>query len=498
MSKRLILGINDFETWCKKNNPSMLEEWDYEKNSFNPRDIQYGSSKKVYWQGKCGHSFFASLNKRTSDGTGCPYCCESHAKLLVGFNDLATTNPELLDIWDYDKNGSLKPSDVMKGQHKKVYWKGKCGHSWEAAIYHIVGGKGCPICRQESKTSFPEQAIYYFVKKFYPDAISGDRHLGKELDIFIPSLNVGIEYDGQRWHLDIKKDEEKNILCYNNKIRLIRIREKECWFWSENEYLQLIPCKSADEGELENAINVLFVLLNGPIFKKISIKDEKINIFNQYIKSKKENSLLICNPILASEWNTLKNGDLTPDMVTVNSGKKVWWIGKCGHEWQAQIASRNRSNCGCPYCNGNKLLIGTNDLKTLNPVLVCEWDYTKNNNPPSHYTIGSNEKVWWICSKCGDSFLATINNRNKGHGCAKCARKMVRQRYLNGEIKQRKPIRRSENSSHKKKVINIDTGIVFNSLKEAGQYYNISPNKISECCSGKRKSSKGFHWEYIE
>lgn len=496
MANKLVLGKNDFVSWCKLNNSNLIDEWDYKKNEIDPSQIQYGSSKKIYWIGKCGHSFLASLNKRTSDKTGCPYCSNYHAKLLPGFNDLATTNPEICQLWDYEKNYNLTPKDVMKGQHKKVWWKGKCGHSWEATIYHIVGGRGCPICRKESKTSFPEQAIYYFVKKYYSDAINGDRHLGKELDIFIPSIKVAIEYDGQRWHTDIKKDEEKNRLCRENGIVLYRIREKDCWFWSEDDYLRLIPCESANEKELENAIQCLFIFLNGPLFCKISINEEKVNIYNQYIKSRKNNSLLEKNFKLASEWNTEKNGDLTPDMVTVNSGKKVWWRANCNHEWEATIASRNRTGCGCPYCNGNRLLKGENDLETLNPSFLKEWDYDKNTVTPDNYTLHSNEKVFWKCSKCGNSFITSVNNRSKGHNCAKCSRALVSERYRRGEIVNSKPKSRSDNSSHKKSVVNIDTGEVFNSLKEAGEFYNIAPNRISECCSGKRKTAGKYHWKY--
>lgn len=62
------------------------------------------------------------------------------------------------------------------------------------------------------------------------------------------------------------------------------------------------------------------------------------------------NDLAIINPILAKEWNYEKNDDLKPDMVTANSGKKVWWkCLKCNYEWQAIIANRNRGR-GCPNC----------------------------------------------------------------------------------------------------------------------------------------------------
>lgn len=38
---------------------------------------------------------------------------------------------------------------------------------------------------------------------------------GRELDVFIPSINVAIEYDGKKWHSDIDKDIEK-MSCVNN------------------------------------------------------------------------------------------------------------------------------------------------------------------------------------------------------------------------------------------------------------------------------------------
>ena len=47
------------------------------------------------------------------------------------------------------------------------------------------------------------------------------------MDIYIPSINTGIEYDGQRWHKDTKKDLIKDKCCYEKGINLIRIRENK-------------------------------------------------------------------------------------------------------------------------------------------------------------------------------------------------------------------------------------------------------------------------------
>ena len=66
-------------------------------------------------------------------------------------------------------------------------------------------------------------------------------------------------------------------------------------------------------------------------------------------------SLKADNPVLAAEWS-VKNGSLKPDEVSYGSSKKVWWKGKCGHEWQATVKNRNIRGSGCPYCSGNKVM----------------------------------------------------------------------------------------------------------------------------------------------
>ena len=39
------------------------------------------------------------------------------------------------------------------------------------------------------------------------------------------------------------------------------------------------------------------------------------------------------------------------------------------------------------------------NLEKLYPELMDEWDYSKNNRPPSDYTPHSGQYVWWICPK---------------------------------------------------------------------------------------------------
>lgn len=66
------------------------------------------------------------------------------------------------------------------------------------------------------------------------------------------------------------------------------------------------------------------------------------------------NCLATLRPDVAAQWHPTKNGKLTPNDVTVNSGRKVWW--KCSlaqHEWETNICTRSGGH-GCPKCNESK------------------------------------------------------------------------------------------------------------------------------------------------
>ncbi len=137
------------------------------------------------------------------------------------------------------------------------------------------------------------------------------------------------------------------------------------------------------------------------------------------------NDLATLNPKLASEWHPTKNGHLKPSNVTVSSNKKVWWICAHGHEWQATVNSRTSLQCGCPICAGKKVLVGFNDLATVNSTVASDWHPTKNGNlKASDVTVSSGKKVWWLC-KHGHEWQSSINhrtNKSQPRGCPVCAR----------------------------------------------------------------------------
>jgi hypothetical protein len=122
------------------------------------------------------------------------------------------------------------------------------------------------------------------------------------------------------------------------------------------------------------------------------------------------NDLKSINPELAKEadgWD--------PSSITSKSGHRKPWICKLGHKWDAAV--RHRANgTGCPYCNGQKVLIGFNDLKTTHPKTAVEafrWDSRT-------VTANSGTSKKWKC-KSGHIWSARVIHRTRGIGCASCA-----------------------------------------------------------------------------
>jgi|GEM_PF-928129 len=111
-------------------------------------------------------------------------------------------------------------------------------------------------------TSQQEKIILYYIRQIYHDAnkTRNWESLGFELDIFIPSINTAVEYDGVVWHCDkLEKDEEKGRACQAHGVRLIRIREPGLPDIENCDLL--IQLKDRERATLESAVLQLFEYL---------------------------------------------------------------------------------------------------------------------------------------------------------------------------------------------------------------------------------------------
>jgi positive regulator of sigma E activity len=422
-SGRRVCNDNNLQTV----NPELSKQWHTTKNgNLTPNDVTIGSDKSVWWQCNQGHEWEALIYSR-SNGNGCPYCAN---KLVCSDNSLLFINPELSKQWHPTKNGNLTPNDVIAGSSKIVWWLCNKGHEWEAAIIKRNEGSGCPQCNKESKTSFPEQSIFFYFRKIFDDTINRYKFNGMyEIDIFVPSLNFGIEYDGFYYHKNKEvADARKDSFMLAEGINLIRVKETERRIKKINEkkviYCDMNPSDLQHDEIVRLCLNYVSTNITQKLYDvEINVKKDRMYIYDSYIKSEEEKSLLALYPALSKQWHPTKNANIQPDMVKVKSGRKFWWICDKGHEWEAAISHRSNGT-GCPYCAGQR--VGPdNSLKSLNPSLAKQWNFSKNKElSPNDVTLGSKKRVWWICDKSHE-WEASVYNRTKGRGCPYCAGRKV-------------------------------------------------------------------------
>lgn len=214
-------------------------------------NIHAGSHQKVWWQ--CpknrDHIWQASVKQRASAGNGCPMC---RGSIIVPSNALATMNPTLAREFHPHKNGSLLPSDIHMGSHKKVWWlcSKNNSHEWRASVDNRRNGSGCPACCCETlnsravrriETWLNNNRIVFVREKTFLDLKSLKRSRNRlRFDFFIPSHHILIEFDGEQhfkpvpyfggekgFHNLVANDHRKNMWTKNNGYQLIRISFKD-------------------------------------------------------------------------------------------------------------------------------------------------------------------------------------------------------------------------------------------------------------------------------
>lgn len=72
-------------------------------------------------------------------------------------------------------------------------------------------------------------------------------------------------------------------------------------------------------------------------------------------------------------------------------------------------------------------------------ILLREWDYKKNGKiSPKDVGPFDRTKYYWICSKCGNGWMAQIHNRVYGNGCPLCAHKNKNRKFNDEQIEKLK------------------------------------------------------------
>lgn len=92
---------------------------------------------------------------------------------------------------------------------------------------------------------------------------------------------------------------------------------------------------------------------------------------------------------------------------------------ECGHEFECSPRDLLNGDCKCPYCNGKRVLVGFNDLLTVNPDIA---KFLENPDDGYKYTNSSGKRVWWKCN-CGNRMFKTISEVTSANSlrCSICS-----------------------------------------------------------------------------
>ena len=371
---------------------------------WDPKTISAGSGKKVKWKCDKDHIWESLIATRFSQKTNCPYC--SNYSVLPGYNDLATTHPEFVEMafgWD--------PKTISAGSGKKVKWKCQAGHITEASIESRVKNKTkCAFCINKK------------ILSGYNDLASKNQKLAQEAYGWDPTtVSLGsskkMAWICEKKHTWIATTHERVTgtgcpYCSNNKV----------WIgYNDLAFTHPDLAKQADGWDPSTVGSGSGKVLpwkcsKGHMWSGRVIHRARREVGCPYCSNNKVwigyNDLAFTHPDLAKQadgWD--------PSTVGAGHNSKKDWVCSFGHKWKSMVSSRTFGDLGCPYCSGNLVWPGFNDLKSANPALAIEaygWD-------PTTLSINSNKKVKWKCLE-GHVWLSNVAHRTSGRGCPTCAK----------------------------------------------------------------------------
>jgi len=360
--------------------PDLVKEYD-KSNILKPNQIPNNSRELLKWVcNKCGHKWKVALRVRLNPSNksqkyrNCIKC-----SYKIGGENIATTllkkrgslkdkNPDFLKEWDYKKN-SITPEKISPYSSKKIWWVCIKKHTWLTTPAHRFAGTNCPECNN-FKTSRAEIRVYSELIDIIEDVKWSYYFEKRQLDIYLPNQKLVFEIDGHYHKQKDKSDRKKNSFLKKRKIQIVRLRDK--------------------------------------ILKtKLSPKDFFVNTSEITIYDLKKIYKIILDTNLLN--------DVEKKKIKERASKK-------------NFSNDKEFRRICSFLPGPP---PEKSFELLNPKESLEWDYKKNFPlQPSMFTPGSQQKVSWLCSICGNSFYQRIYPRSKGQGCKKCG-------FDKGKIKRR-------------------------------------------------------------
>lgn len=326
--RKVLKGFNDLKT----THPQLAQEayrWDVTKYSA-------GTNKKVNWKCSKGHKWSAAIASR-AQGNNCPVC--GSAKVLKGFNDLATTHPRVAkEAFGWD------PSKFRAGSKKYVKWKCAKGHKYSSTISNRSRGGKCPVCSNKK------------VLKGFNDIGTTHPKLAKEADGWDPTKTLASTSKSLNWKCS--KGHKWSAIGFS------RVKGSNCPTCVNRKILSgHNDLKTTHPDLAKFAVGWDPSKLGAGSRKRVewSCKNKHTWKAPVYIRVRNRNCAFCSGDLLWKGFNDLKttHPEIAKEAYKWNSSnlmagslKRVKWKCSKGHIWSTSVYIRTRKTrpSGCPTC----------------------------------------------------------------------------------------------------------------------------------------------------
>lgn len=253
--RHIIPGVNDLATTHPDLAAQLVDQSLITK-------VGKGTDGRFLWQcpNHPDHQWMGRIAGRVNQGAGCPICVNK--TVLPGFNDIATTHPDIAaELVDQ----SLATT-ISFGSGKTVAWQcpDNPDHIWEASPSQRTANtqaKKCPMCFPRS--SADETALAEIVAALVPECtvLRSVRNVlpgNYELDMYIPEKRIAIEFNGVYWHStasgrDKSYHAHKNALAETQGVRIIHVWEDD-WRDKRKIVIRAVAHKLGAADKLRNVL----------------------------------------------------------------------------------------------------------------------------------------------------------------------------------------------------------------------------------------------------
>lgn len=482
---RLQRGVNDSRTWCINNEfgKTLAQEWTGIVDTgeiVKPEDVSYGSIKRLKWKCSKGHEWFTTINNRTSNMHGCPYCNGKRISDIGSLKDWCLMNGEfgkqIISEWTGElKTGEHIDIDKIKyASVKKIKWRCKNNHEWFAGPNsRTIRRTGCPYCSGLyasednslknwclSNGSFGQRLILEW---------TGENEEGANINIsdVAYASNKRLKWrcsEGHEWVTAVKARTSRKTGCpYCSGKTAHSSGTLAEWCLRHGTYGNELQKQWVGQTETGKPIDMTQVSYGSSIRVKWRCSNNHEWVVAIHGRTHKETECPYCynsrytgtsnrrieyslgnwcddngeyGKQVREQWvGKLDTGkEIGINSIAYRSNMQVQWECSKGHKWIATINRRTRLRQGCPYCKGSRAS-ETNNLKTwclangtFGQQLMSEWTGEvgdKKNICMDNVTKASSKRAKWRCAK-GHEWFSTISNRtNKKSSCPYCSGKMT-------------------------------------------------------------------------